>query len=724
MSVAHALETGQRLAALELRRDGVAVVSLDAVLEAHHVLSPAFGAQLSAVIDSIEQDASIAAAVFVIGRGERALVHADLGTLAAIRFAADAERLALEAASVLARIERLRKPAVAAVHGAALGGPFELALACHALVASDDPATRFGLPQSRLGLIPAANGLLRLAHRSGLRAAAELALSGRALRADAALRLRLVDEVCPRPILLEAAVRRAKGLLGRLPRVQDEHVDLAALVLERNAIGRALFFRSARERERTRLSPHYHLAPERILDVLERQASRGFDAAAQLEAKAFGELVVSETAHRLLELFSATAALGRETGVDDRAPARRVAHVAVLGGGEVGTGVACATAAAGMAVRIHERDDAAAGRALRAVHERIEQATVRGSRGADEREGVLARLSACADLSGLKHADVVVDALPEDLASKQALLRQVEARIAPSCVYASHAATIPVARLAAAAVVPGRLVGMRYAAPVRGMKLLEVVRTDRTESWAVATAVSLGKRQGRTVIVVKDSPGFYAPRVLAPLIHEAVHLFHEGVPIESIDGALLQWGFVAGPLEILDEVGVEVAARLGQLLQAAFGERFTPPGGIARLLAAEHTGRKGGRGIYRRDASAGRPGRGWTVDPAVPTLLGVRPGLRLPVEEIQMRCALALVNEAVRCLGEGVLRGPSDGDVGAVFGLGFPACRGGPFRYVDTLGPAEMLRRVQAYADRFGERWRPAPLLVQMARRGESFYAR
>ena len=246
------------------------------------------------------------------------------------------------------------------------------------------------------------------------------------------------------------------------------------------------------------------------------------------------------------------------------------------------------------------------------------------------------------------------------------------------------------------------------------------MRADRTAPWAIAAAVALGKRQGRTVIVVKDGPGFYATRILAPLLHEAIQLVSDGVPANLIDEAVIEWGFAAGPVERLDDLGIDVASQVAEGLHAAFGARMTPPGALATLVADDRRGRKNGRGIYRYGSEASaKP----AIDPGVYRLLWVQPRTPLPVEEIQLRCALALVNEAVRCFGDGVLRDPRDGDVGAIFGLGFPRFRGGPFRYVDTIGAADVLRRVQAYADRFGDRWRPAPLLVQMAKKGERFFA-
>jgi len=727
-----AVERGEAHISIDVRRDGVALVRIDDPGERHNTITPAFSAELVSAIERIERDASIAGAVLVSGKADGFVVGANIRLLTAIKFASDAERMAREIAQTMIRLEQLRKPVVAAVHGPALGGGMELALACHAVVASDDAKTVLGLPEVRLGLMPAANGMLRVTRRAGLRAAIDLALGGEPLSVTRARAMGLVDEVCPRAILIDVAARRAKALVGHVPRGQwrvgasgdpppARAPDFVSIALERNPLGRALLFKRAREGARARTRGHYP-APLRMLDVLERFASRGFDAAAELEAKAFGDMVVSETAHRLVELFFATTALKKDRGVDERAEVRPVERVAVIGGGRMGSGIAYVTVAAGIPVRLKERDDVAAGRALRAVKARLDRRAEHERMTALECDAAFARLSPATDLSGLRNADVVVEAVFEDLGLKQATVRELEAVVDPTCILASSASCIPVGKIAQGAKHPGRILGMRYFSPVSRVLLVEVVRGDKTEAWAVATAVALAKRQGKTPIVVRDGAGFYTTRALALLLQEAAQLVGEGVPVGAIDAALADWGFPVGPLRLLDEVGLDAAAHVAQTLHGAFGERMTPPGAVCKLLADDRKGRKNGRGFYRHDARAiGRDGR-LTVDASLYELLGVQPTTRLPVEEIQMRCALALVNEAVRCFGEGVLRSARDGDVGAVLGLGFPAFRGGPFRYVDTLGAAEALRRVQGYADRFGERWRPAPLLVQMAKRGERFY--
>jgi len=712
----------EKVVSVDVRRDGIAVVSVDGGRDGHH--APGWGAGLRAAVDRIEEDASIAAAVLTSGKSDDFVVGTAARRFKSIKYAADAERMARDLAQLFGRLASVRKPVVAAVHGRAVGVGFELALACHAIVASDDRRTVFGFPEVRLGLIPAGDGLLRVARRAGLRAAIQVALSGDEVRAAEANEMRLVDEVCPRPIVLDVAARYAKALVGRVPRAHaPQAIDVAALALERNPVGRRLLFRWARERVHASTRGHYP-APGRLLDVLERLSTKGFEAAADLEAKSFGGLVVSETAHRLVELSFSVDALEKDPGVDERVEPRTVERVAVLGGGLIGTGVACTTVMAGVPVRLKERDHAATGRALRKVKDLVDACAAEKKLGALERDRAFARLSTTAEPTGFRNVDLVLEAVFEDLALKQSVLREVEALVEPTCVIASSTSSIPVAAIAQAAARPERVLGMHYFSPVPKMRLLEVVRADKTARWAVATAVALGKRQGKVPIVVADGPGFYTTRVLAPLLNESVQLVEEGVAVEAIDAAMTDWGFPIGPIQLLDEVGIDVAAHVAQVLHVAYGARMTPPGAIARLMADDRMGRKNGRGFYRRGPGVrdGAADRKRAVDPGVYAVLGTEPRVRLPAEAIQMRCVLAMTNEAVRCSGEGVLRCARDGDVGAVFGLGFPPFRGGPFRYVDTIGAAEVLRRVQGFADRFGERWKPAPLLVQMAKKGDRFY--
>ncbi|AUX19607.1 3-hydroxyacyl-CoA dehydrogenase [Sorangium cellulosum] len=726
---------------LSVRPDGVAVVTYDVPGEAVNTLKPSFAGDIARILGEIAENPAIKAAILVSGKADTWIAGADIDMLKSVTTAAQAEAMCRAGHAAVQRIVGSPKPIVAAIHGAALGGGFEVALACHGRVLSDDRKTVLGLPEVQLGLLPGLNGLQRLAERAGLKAALDHGLTGKNMRPSKARKLGVADDVVPAPILVETAAALARTLVDAGPpfgpgraaggKKKAPRLDTSALAsaaLERTPVGRALLFKQAAKQTREKTGGHYP-APERILDVLRAYAEKGFEASREVEARAFGELVVSSTAHRLMEIFFATTAMKKDTGVDDPAvQPRKVEKIAVVGAGLMGAGIAYVSLNAGIPVRLRDRDDASLGRGLRVVADILGERVKKKQLTPIERDQKLALLTATTDGSGLKGADLVIEAVFEDLAVKHEVVRDVEANGKQGVIFASNTSSIPIARIAAASRRPENVVGMHYFSPVHKMPLLEVIRTEKTSPEVVATAVAVGKRQGKTVIVVNDGVGFYTSRILGPYMNEASWLLAEGVAVEQIDRALVAWGWPVGPLALLDEVGIDVAAHVGPIMLEAFGDRMAPPPTMAKLVADGRKGRKNERGMYLYGAAAKKKGKGKHADESVYAVLGLpvpsakdRPPV--PVEEIQMRCSLQLVNEALHCLGEGVLRSPRDGDIGAIFGLGFPPFRGGPFRYVDTLGAADVLRRIEVYERRFGKRWTPAPALVEAARTGKPLHA-
>ena len=342
-------------------------------------------------------------------------------------------------------------------------------------------------------------------------------------------------------------------------------------------------------------------------------------------------------------------------------------------------------------------------RSQRYVHEQLEERRRRGRITRLEATRRMNRLAATIDTSGFGRADLVIEAVFEDLALKRRVLAEVEEAAGDRCVVASNTSSIPIGDLARGARRPGRILGMHFFSPVEKMPLLEIVVTSDTEAWATATAVAFGRRLGKHVIVVRDGPGFYTTRALSPYLSEAARLVEEGAAVEDVDGAMKRFGFPVGPLALMDEVGLDVGAKVSGVLHKAFGERMRPPEGMATVIESGRLGRKGGRGFYAYDGAKKR------VDESLYTLLprGL-PRAAFVEREIQERLVFAFLNEAARCFEEGILRSPRDGDVGAIFGLGFPPFLGGPFRYLDHLGPrfaAEVLDRLAA---RHGARFAPA----------------
>ncbi len=711
--------------------DRVAIVTVDDARTPHNTLTPTLGEELTRTLDRLEENDAVRAIVLRSGKKPSFLVGANLDFVAAIRFAKDAEDASRAAAARFLRLASSKKPVVACVHGAALGGGFELALACTACVAADDSSTLLGLPEIKLGLMPAANGLLRVADRAGLRVAIELGLQGTSLRAAKARRLGLVDEVAPRSRLLEASVSLAKALADRpeyraaLMRIRRSGSARGAealerLVVERNPVGRSILFRRAKNAVARETHGHARAA-ETILELLEVYGRSGFAAAAELEPRLFGELVVSDGAARRIELFHAQTAVKRDIGLEawEQARAVPVKRVAVIGAGLMGAGIAATSCEAELDVRIKDKDAAALARGTRYVKELFDRRVRTGLVSTVERDGMLGRLTETVDYASLADTEFVIEAVYEDLALKRSVLTELERVIGPSCVIATNTSAIPIAEIAAQAKHPGRILGMHYFSPVHAVPLVEVVRTKQTDPQALVTALAIARKQGKTPIVVRDGTGFYTSRIGAAYLNEVFHLLSLGVRIEDIDEALVEWGFSMGPLHQLDEMGIDLAAQIADAVHRAFGDRMRSPDVLGTLRRDDRRGRKNGRGFYLYGRGKRAEKR---VDDTIYAAIGAPGKRRVPREEIQHRTGLAMINEALRCLDEGVLRSARDGDVGAVLGLGFPGFRGGPFRFVDTASASEVLRLMRSLEQRLGLRFEPSSLLVEMARKGKRFY--
>jgi 3-hydroxyacyl-CoA dehydrogenase/enoyl-CoA hydratase/3-hydroxybutyryl-CoA epimerase len=711
----------------DLESDGLAVLRIDAPGQRLNLLRASLIEELDFALDALERVHDLRAVVLASGKQDHFLAGADLRMLKSIRFASEGAEMAHLAQHALDRLNQLPVPVVAAIHGACLGGGLELALACHGRVASSDETTRLGLPEVELGLLPALGGTQRLPRLVGLRRALDLMLSGSLIDAMRAARIGLVDEVVAPSILLQVATERALQLAARSrPKRRSWGVFLGVFGMrgaERirpadNLAARKLIL--ARARRRVLKQTHRNCpAADRILDAVEVGLDHGVRRGQDAEAKAFGELVTSPQAAQLINLFFAQRSLNKELGVDDRSvQPGRLSGVGIVAADPVGAEIALVTAArARLPVRLRYPDHTSIGESLRAIQGRLESRVARLQTTPQERDRILARISAATDFSGFGDATVIIDSATEKPEGKHELLRALEPSCSPEAILASNSVRTLVSDFAAASSARERVVGMHYLQPVHRARLVEVVITPWTRPAVVATCVQLALRQKKTAIVVRDGAGFYVSRILAPFLLEAMSLLAAGLPIERIDGALVDWGFASGPLARLDAIGLPDYGRIVELLRESLGERMAPPQGLLALLESGRRGRAAGQGFYLY-----RRGRQRRPDRDCYALLGVRPNETLPAGEIVQRCVLRMVNEAVLCFSSATLRSARDGDLGAVLGAGFPAFRGGPFRYVDEVGAEEIVRRLRAFEKQHGLRFSPAPLLVRMAAEGQTFH--
>jgi 3-hydroxyacyl-CoA dehydrogenase/enoyl-CoA hydratase/3-hydroxybutyryl-CoA epimerase len=708
-------------AALTLEvQDGIAIITIDLPNEPVNKFSAAIIAEFDAVLTQLEGNGAVKAAVLISGKPDVFIAGADIDAFLEFKSAQDAETASALGHRMMSRLERSRVPVVAAIHGACLGAGLETALACAYRIASDHPKTVLALPETQLGLIPGAGGTQRLPKIVGLQAALDMILTAKNLRAKKALQSGLIDELVHPAILRDIAIQRAKAIAaGTLAGHNTKATGVMGALLEQNPVGRAIVFRQARAMTLKKSRGAYP-ALLAALDAVEAgyhgTAEQGFAT----EARLFGEMAVTPVSRELIFLFFATTSLKKDTGVTGASPAPLpVNQLAVLGTGFMGAGIAAVAAMQGVPVRFKDMKHEQVGRGLAAVRAVLQDRLTKKQITRQQFDDQLSLVSGTIEYTGFGNVPLVIEAVFEDLAVKHQVLAEVEKVLPPTAIFASNTSTIPIAQVADGSPRPDRVIGMHFFSPVQKMPLLEVIVTPRTAPEVIATTVAFGRKLGKTVIVVNDAPGFYVNRILAPYINEAGRMLDEGVAIEAIDRAMLDFGFPVGPITLLDEVGLDIAGKSGAIMAKAFGDRLHPSASLGQVLASGRLGRKSKKGFYLYDESGKKGGVDESVYALLPT--GTR-RTELANDEIQRRCALAMVNEAARCLEEQIVRAPRDGDIGAVFGIGFPPFRGGPFRHVDAAGAAEIVRQLETLNTKHAGRFVPCALLVSMARDGKRFY--
>ncbi|MFT5277006.1 MAG: 3-hydroxyacyl-CoA dehydrogenase/enoyl-CoA hydratase/3-hydroxybutyryl-CoA epimerase [Glaciecola sp.] len=697
---------------LTKREDGIAILTMDVPGDSMNTLKADFGDEISSILDDIESDSDIRGVVVASGKKDSFVAGADVTMLAACNDADEAEELSTAGQKLFARIEDMKKTFVAAIHGPALGGGLELAMACHYRVCSDSAKTQLGLPEVQLGLLPGSSGTQRLPALIGVQKAMKMMLTGVPVRAKQAKKYGIVDDMVPESVLIDVAVEFAnKKIITRTLKK-----DMTAKVLENTSFGRNILFKKAREQTLAKTMGNYP-APMYIIDCIEaglKDSRKGYAT----EARLFGQLVMTPESKQLRGIFFATTDMKKESGIEGVEPTK-VKKVGVLGGGLMGGGIAFVTATkAKVPARIKDISPDGIAGAIRYSYEILNKKVKKRFMLKTEMQKQLSRLSGCLDYSGYKHNDMVIEAVFEDLKLKQLMVAEVEEHCNESTIFASNTSSIPIAQIAAEAKRPENVVGLHYFSPVDKMPLVEVIPHETTSDLAISTTVEFAKRQGKTPIVVKDGAGFYVNRILAPYMSEAGFMAVEGQPLDAIDRALTKFGFPVGAFKLLDEVGIDVGTKIIPILKGQFGERFNAPEAFNKLLEDDRKGKKNKSGFY--DYEGKKPGK--DIDDSVYALLGVEPVKTLSDDTVVERCVLMMLNEAALCLQEDVIRNPRDGDIGAIFGIGFPPFLGGPFRYMDTLGIDHVVSRLQHYADSYSEKYQPAELLLTMNKESKTFY--
>jgi 3-hydroxyacyl-CoA dehydrogenase/enoyl-CoA hydratase/3-hydroxybutyryl-CoA epimerase len=704
----------------QLEEDGLGVLTFDLPGEKVNKLSRAVLSELSDLVDRLGGEPRLKSLLVRSGKPGVFIAGADVKEFVTAR-PEEVESGVRGAQGIFQRLARLPVPTTAAINGVCLGGGTELALACDYRLMSDSPKAKIGTPEVRLGIFPAWGGTTRLPRVVGLSSALDLILTGKQLDARRARKIGLVDEAVPAPIFEEVARRFAREKIGSAkPPSRRKPLTLADRALEGNPLGRKLVFSKARQSAMRTTGGHYP-APLEALAVVEESWGKSVEAGLDAEARHIVRVFGGPVQKNLLSLYFWTEEIKKETGVAD--PSVRplpVRMVGVLGAGVMGGGIAQLAADNGIPARLKDVDPKALAGGFAAAAKIWKQSVQRRRMKPREMEAKISLISGTLDYSGFERSDVTIEAVVEKLAVKRTVLKEWEGVVARTAIFASNTSTLPVSEIAAGAMEPGRVVGMHFFNPVHRMPLVEVIRGARTTDEAVATIFDLARKLGKTPVVVKDSPGFLVNRILATYLSEAVRLVREGCAIEYVDRAMTEFGMPVGPIALLDDVGLDVAAKAGDVLQAAFPDRMAPAGDEA-LVAAGRLGRKSGRGFYEYDGSKRRgPAR------EAYAALGATPSDKPPHsrDTVVDRLVLPMVNEAAFCLEDGIVTRPEKLDLAMIFGTGFPPFRGGLLKYADCVGAERVHARLSQLAAQFGPRFAPAPLVARLAERGESFYGR
>ncbi len=683
--------------------DGIALVVLDAAEEKVNILTSTMLQEMEEIASLLEREAGVKAAVVYSDKKAGFIAGADIHAIEAVTDPTEATALAAEGQRVFDLWAALSFPVIAALHGHCMGGGTEFVLTCNYRIATPD--TEIALPEVRLGLFPGFGGTQRLPRLIPLEKALDMILTGRSLRADKGLDIGLVDRLAETEQLRDAALQLAREVMhDPTPLHAARRLKQSGLrrwLLERNPLGRALLFHLVKKKTAKQSGGHYP-APLTALEVVRRGLSLPLSEGLRLEAKELGPVVTGSVCKNLIHLFN----LSQRPKKHESATLAPLQRAAVLGAGVMGSGIATLLASKKVEVILKDLDADIAAKGVERVQTALRKKLEKRHASAEVIDAALARVKGTTEDVDLATSELVIEAVAEKMTVKQKVLSALEPVLAPNACFATNTSALSVSTLQTAARIPGRVGGLHFFNPVEKMPLVEVIRGSQSDAKTVEKLYAASLQLGKTPIIVADRPGFLVNRLLVAYLLEATRIAGEGVDWPSLDRLAKAFGLPMGPFRLIDEVGIDIGAEVGQTLCNAFSYLGRSPL-MGEALDSGLLGRKGGKGFYHYSN-----GHSSSPNPDIQLLPSVKTGRQATDADLK-RMLYLMVNEAARCLDEKVVESAADVDTGMVFGTGFPPFRGGLCRWADSIGFEAIVSDLEQLAARHGERFAPAAFLRQ-----------
>lgn len=718
---------------LEIREDGVAIIRLNGPGKMNTISLGMQAESESIMREHIMGNNKVKSVVFISSKPDNFIAGADIDMIKAVEDKSELKAITMKGHNFFKELKKTGIPFVSAINGATMGGGLEWAMYCDYRICTTHKKTVLSLPEVKLGLLPGMAGTYHLPKLVGLPAAMDMMLTGKNVRPDKARKMGLVDLVVDPASLESIAITCAKQLADGTLKTKTKKLGMMDYV-EKIPFGRDYMFKKAKETVDKATGGKYP-APYAILDVLKNNYGKAKETHLEDEASKFAMLAATPESEALIGLFHGTTAVKKH---NFGKPTHPVKNIAVLGAGLMGAGIAQVSVDNGKyRVLLKDKDEAGVNRGLGIIDKALKGKMKKKRMTNFEYCATDSRLVGLHDESTnwKKHfasADLVIEAVFEEIGVKHKVLQEMEAVIPDHAIFASNTSAIPIRDIAKGAKRPERVIGMHYFSPVPMMPLLEIITHEGTAPEVAAAAMEVGSRQGKTPIFVKDVPGFYVNRCLAPFMTEVTALVAEGVDLEVLDKAMKSFGMPVGPITLSDEVGVDIGNHVGAFMSKAdLGVRMEggDPSMLAEMVEKGWLGRKAGKGFYMYPKDA-KKGAAKQLNPEMLTMLkghlaekGLKYGeSKLSVEDIQWRLIGRFVNEAAYCLQDEIVRAPADADIGAVFGIGFPPFMGGPFRMLDIQGTQQFVDRMSGYSAQYGAQFEPAQILKDYAAGSKKFH--